>query len=485
MEDNNNLNAVASLIVNSMEQSRREAISAGNSSIGNTKRTSLYDEFGYPKRLSFTHFYNAYDRNEAAGAAIEITLDNCWSDYPEIYEGDETKESTNFTPWDKKVNKIFKGLWEKIKDADKKNLIGRYSALIIQVKDNRPWDEEIDLSVVKNSREFALLRLIPVWEAQLDVADRETNQEHENFGFPTMYTFTELPVEQEAIDLPGRIINVHPSRVIILAEGSENGHMETGRSLLRTGFNKILDIEKVTGGAAEGFLKNASRQLNFSFSEKTDFHALAEALGVKYSELKAAMTEQVKKLNNNTDSSIIMQEGTAQVLSVTIDDPTPTTTTALSLFCATFQCPLKIFIGMQTGERASREDEKRWSKVGNARRNSFLTNVITEIVKRFWTYGFIEAPESGEITISWSDLLEPTDSEKIEKAKTLAEIADKTQGSFGYSVISEREIRTAAGLSPEPEEPFEQPPSNRSDKRDPLTDEKPTNRIADNTTKQE
>lgn len=158
------------------------------------------------------------------------------------------------------------------------------------------------LCMLLKSRRLAVRRwLIPVWEAQLDPVSYNEDQNSEDYGAVSMYSFTEIPVQQQRSGQPGRIINVHPDRVIILAEGSDDGRLDSGESLLEEGFNKLMDLEKVSGGAAEGFLKNASRQLNFNFSAKTSFAQLARALGVSEAQLSEGMDDQVRRLNDSTD----------------------------------------------------------------------------------------------------------------------------------------------------------------------------------------
>ncbi|MDV3385321.1 hypothetical protein NX009_25610 [Klebsiella pneumoniae] len=119
-------------------------------------------------------------------------VDGCWEDYPEVYEGDQTKDATQQTDWDKRVNKLLKRCWKQIKGADKRNLVGRYSALLIQVKDNRPWSEPVDKAMVGRLQERALVRLVPVWEAQLDPVSYNEDQNSENYGAVSMYSFTEI-----------------------------------------------------------------------------------------------------------------------------------------------------------------------------------------------------------------------------------------------------------------------------------------------------
>lgn len=138
-------------------------------------------------------------------------------------------------------------------------------------------------------------------------------------------------------------------------------------------------------------------------------------------------------------------------------------------------------MGMQTGERASSEDAKDWAKTRMSRRNGFLSDLIEIVLTRFWTFGIIDEPPSGEITISWSDLLAPSKAEKIADADKMADVAVKTQNAFGRSAIKENEIRAAAELPTLPEYEIELPPLPIGD---PLTDDKQTSGPAGDTKKQ-
>ncbi len=92
--------------------------------------------------------------------------------------------------------------------------------------------------------------------------------------------------------------------------------------LLEAGYNKGLDLEKISGGGAEGFLKNASRQIAVEFSKETDMATLSDlAKKAGYADLGEAMGDKVNKLNRGTDAAAVMQAGQMHVLSVTPGRP--------------------------------------------------------------------------------------------------------------------------------------------------------------------
>lgn len=423
---------------------------------GNTKRTKLWDEFGYPETVNFDNYYRAYERNAVAHAAVHKLLDSCWTDNPTIIDGAKKKEAEETTDWEESTTKLLSKHWAKLKDADRRNLVGRYSAVLLQIKDGREWYQPVDKNVVKALGDKALVKLIPAWEAQIKPGNFDIDTQSDSYGQPVSYSFNEQPVSDDGTYGIVRSVTVHPDRVIILCEGSEDENMLAGVPLLRAGFNKLLDIEKTSGGSAEGFLKNASRQLGIEFSKETDINSLIkQAKDEGFDKLGDAMNDKIRRMNSGTDSALVMQAGQASVLSVAAADPTPTWTAAANEFSASIQCPFTIQFGQQTGRLASDEDKNEWAKRCNGRRWGFLTDYITRVIERFWVLGIIDPPTNGEVSLVWSDLLAPSEKEKIANMQAMADVAQKTQQAYGTPAVDANEVRAVGELEPikEPDTP--------------------------------
>ena len=478
-------NNEVSFLVNALADAigRQRMLYAGQP--GNTKRTKLWDEFGYPDNLEFDRYYRAYERNAVAHAAVHKLLDSCWADRPTIIDGDENQEADETNQWEASVTKLLNRHWPKLKDADRRNLVGRYSALLIQFRDGREWKEPVDAAKVKALRDRAIVRFIPAWESQITPGSYITDTAREDYGQPEYYNFNEQPVGDDKTYGPPRNVRVHPDRIIILSEGSEDENMLAGVPLLRAGYNKLLDLEKVSGGSAEGFLKNASRQLGIAFDKETDMQMLkAQAEDAGFKNLGDALNDKIKRMNSGTDSALVMQAGQASVLSVAPADPSPTWTVTANEFAASIQIPFTILFGQQTGRLASDEDKADWAKRCNGRRFGFMSSFVKAVIERMWTVGVIEAPSSGEVTLAWSDLLAPSEKEKIANMQALADVAQKTQQAYGTPAIEQNEIRAAGELEPfKTEEPPN--PDSKTTNKDPLTDDKDSegsNRNPDNST---
>jgi len=450
---------------------------------GNTKRTKLWDEFGYPDSVEFDRYYRAYERNAVAYAAVHKLLESCWMDNPTIIDGEEAKEATKTTDWEKAVTKLMKKHWSKIKDADRRNLVGRYSALLIQFRDGREWSQPVDRDVVGSLKDKAIVKLIPAWESQIKPGNFDTDTLSETYGQPVSYNFNEQPVGDDGTYGPVRGVTVHHERVIILCEGSEDENMLSGVPFLRAGYNKLLDLEKVSGGSAEGFLKNASRQLGIAFDSNTNMDAIGKmAKEAGYKDLGEALNDKVAKMNRGTDAALVMQAGTPSVLSVAPADPKPTWEVTANEFAASIQCPFTIQFGQQTGRLASDEDKTDWAKRCNGRRWGFQSSVVESVLERFWTVGVIDPPSSGEVTLAWSDLLAPSEKEKIANMQAMATVAKDTQQAFGTPAVEPNEVRAVGELEPLPD--VETPdPNAKVTTVDPLN---PTeeNRDADRTAQQ-
>lgn len=401
------------------------------------KHTCFYEEMGCTTSIGFKDTYALYDREGTAFGAINQISDKCFETNPRIVEGDESEENTDETTLERDIKRFFKRtkFWSKFKEADKRRMIGEYSGLVIQVKDNKDWSAPLEQFNLDD-----VLGFIPVWEVNLKVNKLDEDQFSPRFGMPLMYNYDQqsLSGEVKSNAIVSQSFTVHHSRVILI------GDTQSGRSLLKSGFNAFKALEKVTLSGGEGVYKNAASHIQMNFSKDVDLASIAKMYGVKLEELSDVIGEQVKALNSSFDSAVITQDAETKILSVSLPDLRDSFDNPLAVAAASLQVPSTIIIGMQTGERASQQDNIAMAKRCTSRRVNDITPFIDDAMALLKEFG---AVDQTELTVVWDSLLEASDAEKLANAKLMAETNSNVDIVFTAS-----EIRVAAGLPPSNDE---------------------------------
>lgn len=402
------------------------------------KRPGAWTTYGYKERLDFADFRQAYERNGAAWGAVEKLLGRCWQDVPRI----KSPDSDEATPWETTLTDLLTSIngWQKLLDLDRRNLIGRYSALIYRVADGRQLREPMTTAT-------KLVDIVPLYEDQIKVTEWYSDEvDAENFGKPRMFQYRmrspSAATDNEA--RPEKWVDVHPSRVQLLAEGS-TGDFHDGMPLLKPGFNSLVDMEKVRGGGAESALKNSARTIVVKFDAAAAPQVLTQNPDGTTSTktVREVVESQTKALNRNQDASMVLQGGEATTLQTQVSDLSPQWLVAANEFAASVGIPFTIQFGQQTGRLASDEDQKEMNARADGRRKNVLTPALTEFVTRMQAAGLVEA---GKFVVEWKDLGAPTDAERLDNAKKMA---DTNQVAFNGGatdpIFDANEIRKAAG----------------------------------------
>ncbi len=390
------------------------------------KRSTAWCEYGWKENLTFADMYSAYRRGGLAFAAVTKLIGKCWSSYPDIIEGDETNESTKSTGWEKQTKKTLnKRFWKVFAEADKRRLVGRYSGILIHVKDSEKWNQPV------TKKGVGIEKLTAAWANCIKPKEFESNINSTNYGQPKMWSYT------ESLSNGGsRTTDIHPDRVFIVGD-----YTLDAIGFLEPGYNALTNIEKVEGGSGESFLKNAARQLNINFNEKIDFNNLASMYGVSVSELQDKFNEVAVEINRGNDVVMTTQGADVTPLVSNVPDPTPTYTINLQTFCGSVDIPSRIIVGNQQAERSSTEDNKYFNARSQSRREMELSQEIEDFVDKLITIGEVKAKE---FSVVWDDLTESEQSEKLNNAKLMSDINDKAI-TTGQPIFEDNEIRMAAG----------------------------------------
>nr|WP_323130817.1 anti-CBASS Acb1 family protein [Sinorhizobium medicae] len=304
---------------------------------------------------------------------------------------------------------------------------------MLRVADSKRFDQPVDRA---SGGLNGLVEVIPAWEGQLQVSQWDTDETSETYGLPKMYQFNESAVDT-TIKQPRNLV-IHPDRVIIW---SKDGTVH-GSSALEPGYNSLTDMEKVRGAGGEGFWKNAKSAPVLEVDKEAKIDMMAKAMGVSVEDLADKMNEQVAEYNAGFDQLLMIMGMQAKQLNVTLPSPEHFYAIALQDFAASMNMPVKILVGMQTGERASQEDASEWAQTNMSRRANQTVPNIMSLVNRLERFGIL--PEK-DWFLDWTDLTESSMSEKIDRASKMAETNQK----MGTGVVfTDEEIRAVVGYEP-------------------------------------
>lgn len=390
--------------------------------LANTKHSKAWNSYGYQDLLTFAMHFDMYRRVGLAYAGVSLPVDTCWAESPRVHIGEEDDDET---PQEKEFNEFAKRvkLWKNLRQVDEMQRVGSYAGLLIRVRDARDPTEPIMSRLSLDQ----VASLQPVWEGQLIPGSLDMDETSMRYGLPLEYTYSQQAKgANDSRELQHQ--TVHWTRVIIFSE-TAIGNSIYGRSALEQPFNALLDWEKIRGAGGEGFWRAAAQRLVL----KTQDGEMPSREEVE------DINEMIADMYAGFDDVPGLGGYDLEPLQTTLPTSNDAKQTALEDVAAGFKIAAKVLIGAQTGVLAGNEDGDQFRANMHSRSQNWCTELSSQVIEWLTNVGALEG-EEWEVT--FPDLTEPNQTQKLENAKKMKEI----NGNAPESVFDTDEIRVAAGF---------------------------------------
>lgn len=384
---------------------------------------NIYLDYGYPQSLDFFNYWNMYRRFGIAKNAVELPVDTCWMNTPEI----EAPEAF-MREFDKLVKQV--RFWDRMKGLDKRQRVGRYAGLFMRVRDGKRPEQPIEGGL---NGIGSLVQIVPMYEGQLKVLETDTDPMSDGYGMPTMYQFNGGG-SGDRNERDANAFSIHPSRLVMTAEDADTGDIY-GVSCLEAPYNSLLDLRKIIGGGGEGFYKNAAQSIVFDLTDPASAKANASILDKFNDHANDFMQNRARR-------SLWTPGMKANTLASNLMSPKEFFNTALNDVAAATKIPATILVGQQTGRLASSEDSRHFLSMANSRCENYLTEMVSDVLDWLMAYGVLPR---ADIEVEWDDLMALSDEQRLTNATNMATTNESQFKSGGEIPFSADEIREAAG----------------------------------------
>lgn len=415
----------------------------------------LYDVLGYKVDLEISDYVQAYKRNEMGGRIVDLAPKDTWRKPPTVKEDDREE-----TPWLALLEALSASLdlLTELTNIDRLSGIGRYGVLLVGTRDvpsavlpgeieeetgfvppgGRPpapaeeiGDLEKPLGMLSGPE--SILYLQPFSEETAEITDIEDNTSSSRYGLPTRYLITTtINPSRTGEAQQTNTQAVHWSRVIHIAEDTLDDKVY-GRPRLERVFNRLVDYEKVIGGASEATWLVMNRGLQADVAEGSD---LTDA---QLDSLEEQLEDYVHGLRRILQTSgVTMRELGGQVI-----NPSGLLDKITAALAAGSNIPQRILVGSERGQLASTTDQETWWGNIENRQNQYAW---PKILKAFIDWCVLNGalPPHGKLTCEWPPMTKETKAQKYGLNKMRADVV-KT---LGVPVVLPNEIREMIDLEP-------------------------------------
>jgi hypothetical protein len=378
---------------------------------GNPKR-NIYDALGYIKTPTIQQYMDRYTRGDIAKRVINAPVDASWRLEPSVTEhkpeGKADGGPTDMTAFEKEwlalTNKI--NIYHYLRRGDRISGIGQFGIVVLGFNDGL----ELKEPVVKKAN-MELMYMMPYSQANVKIGTWVLETTDPRYGKPLLYEVTPIKGDGHKAST----LQVHYSRVLHLAEDTTENDIYAAPAL-ESVFNRLQDLEVISGGCAEMYWRGALPGYNFKLDSDVD----------KESINKEELEGQISDYVHGMQRFFKTQGMDIQTLGPQVASPKEQAELQVRLIAATKGIPKRILEGAEAGSLASSQDETTWLSRVDERREQYVDPMILRpFIQRLIDVGVLTDPGNDGFIITWPSLFSPGLKDKAEIAVKMAEALAK------------------------------------------------------------
>ena len=362
----------------------------------------LYQALGYKIILDETDYYAQYTRQDMAKAIINKPVNATWRGGVKLLESADDKETQLEKDWSELYDSLH--LHSVFARLDKLVGLNQYGILLLGMDDvSTPEVFRQELHPGKRK----LLYVKPLGQPSAQISEWETDTKNPRYGFPSIYNVTIASMDGDFV----QEIQVHHSRIIHVAGEDLLENELYGSPRLEVVFNRLKDLEKLTGGSAEMFWRGA--RPGYQGDANPDYQVTGDTL--------PDLQDQLDEYENNLRRVLVTQGVNLKPLATQVSDPSAHVDIQIQMIAAVTGIPKRILVGSERGELASSQDQGSWFDFVQSRREEYAEpGIVRPFVDRLIEIGIIAKPVES-YSVEWSSLFEQSEADEATVGKTRAE----------------------------------------------------------------